>query len=154
MKLASFLFSGPGGLAQSDPDTAIVDDDGGTQMDSLAPNTIADVTLMAPAGARDSVYAQAAVAGAVAGAAARQSRRRGGRGSFATRLPWIGDMPFRKQLEILLPTLAVSLLLAFLFMWLDSRQATNNGETNKAYHKAVLTSKLVLRMIVPCLEYR
>ncbi|MBP8307215.1 MAG: type IV pili methyl-accepting chemotaxis transducer N-terminal domain-containing protein [Burkholderiaceae bacterium] len=127
MKLASFLSFGPGGRAQSDPDTAIVDDDMGGQMDALAPNTIADVTLMAPAMGGGSNYGQAMGAAAAASSVARQRTRAGNSGSFATRLPWIGDMPFRKQLQILLPTLAVSLLLAFMFLWLDSRQATNNG---------------------------
>ncbi|MCL4183591.1 MAG: methyl-accepting chemotaxis protein [Burkholderiaceae bacterium] len=41
------------------------------------------------------------------------------------RVPVIGAMPFRKQLEVWLPTLLVSLLIAFMMLWLDSRQAND-----------------------------
>jgi twitching motility protein PilJ len=44
-------------------------------------------------------------------------------GQFA--IPFVGRLPLRRQLEVLLPLLALSLLLAFLFMWLDANRTTN-----------------------------
>ena len=41
-------------------------------------------------------------------------------------------MPFRQQLQILLPSLAASLLIAFAFLWLDSRQAGNGALLNRS----------------------
>ena len=50
MKLANFLFSGPGGRERSDPDTVIADDLLPTRsIDSIAPDTVADPMLMASA---------------------------------------------------------------------------------------------------------
>lgn len=40
-------------------------------------------------------------------------------------IPVIGVMPFRKQLEVWLPLLFVAVLISFLFLWLDSRQASD-----------------------------
>ena len=40
-------------------------------------------------------------------------------------IPVIGAMPFRKQLEVWLPLLFVAVLIAFLFLWVDSRQASD-----------------------------
>ena len=40
-------------------------------------------------------------------------------------IPVIGAMPFRKQLEVWLPLLFVAVLISFLFLWLDSRQASD-----------------------------
>ena len=40
-------------------------------------------------------------------------------------VPVIGAMPFRKQLEVWLPLLFVAVLISFLFLWLDSRQASD-----------------------------
>ncbi len=40
-------------------------------------------------------------------------------------IPVIGAMPFRKQLEVWLPILFVAVLVAFVFLWLDSRQASD-----------------------------
>ncbi len=119
MKLAGLLFSGPGGRTVSDPDTAIIDDEPNAQAETLAPSTIADVTLMAPAVAPEPAASAARPLPVTPARAAKQN--------WATQLPWIGDLPFRKQLQILVPTLAISWLLAFMFLWIDSRQATNNG---------------------------
>ncbi|MBX3592787.1 MAG: type IV pili methyl-accepting chemotaxis transducer N-terminal domain-containing protein, partial [Burkholderiaceae bacterium] len=40
-------------------------------------------------------------------------------------IPVIGAMPFRKQLEVWLPLLFVAVLISFLFLWVDSRQASD-----------------------------
>jgi len=38
-------------------------------------------------------------------------------------IPVIGALPFRKQLEVWLPLLFVAVLISFVFLWVDSRQA-------------------------------
>ncbi len=40
-------------------------------------------------------------------------------------VPLIGAMPFRKQLEVWLPLLFVAVLIAFVFLWVDARQAND-----------------------------
>ncbi len=105
MKLASFLFPGSGGRAQADSDTALIDDVPPTHaLDTFAPDTVADSTLMAGHGSFTPAYAVPPTA--PRGEAAAPPRRR-------VRLPWISAMPFRKQVQVLLPTLALSLLMAF-----------------------------------------
>ena len=125
MKLASLLFSGPGGRDRADADTAIADDITPTRMlDPLSPDTIADPTLMMAPPARQGAAARPA-------APVRPAPEPPSVQSFATRLPWIGAQPFRKQLQVLLPTLVVSLLLAFMFLWLDSRRAGNDAQLSQ-----------------------
>jgi len=130
MKLASLLFSGPGGRDRADPDTAIADDILPTRvLDPLSPDTIADPTIMV---APPPVPAARAPKPAPEPPSAK---------SFATRLPWIGALPFRKQMQVLLPTLVVSLLIAFLFLWLDSRQASNDARLNQIVGEALTHSQ-------------
>ena len=117
MKLASFLSFGPGGRARSDPDTAIVDDDLGGAIDALAPNTIADVTLMAPAMGGVSNYNEAIGPAAAGVSGARLRTRAGNSGSFATRLP----TPRATAAAILTLALLKSILLLWHFM--DLRHA-------------------------------
>ncbi len=40
-------------------------------------------------------------------------------------IPVVGAMPFRKQLEVWLPLLFVAVLISFVFLWVDSRQAND-----------------------------
>jgi twitching motility protein PilJ len=54
----------------------------------------------------------------VAPAPAARARERFG-------IPVIGAMPFRKQLEVWVPMLFVAVLVAFVFLWLDARQAAD-----------------------------
>jgi twitching motility protein PilJ len=136
MKLAGFLFSGPGGRGRGDPDTAIAEDllpaRGG---EVLAPDTVADVTLMAPPDYAARKPAPARPADAPPARAGAKLP------PFLTRLPWIADLPFRKQLQVLLPALAVSMLLAFAFLWIDSRQASNDALLNQILGDALTHSQ-------------
>jgi twitching motility protein PilJ len=86
-----------GGARRIDPDTAIVDE--------LSPPTGFD-TLSLPT--------RFGEPGEPASGAPARSR---------LRLPFVGALPLRKQLAVLYPVLGASLVLAFLFMWLDARQA-------------------------------
>ncbi|GAA4412984.1 methyl-accepting chemotaxis protein [Quisquiliibacterium transsilvanicum] len=61
--------------------------------------------------------------------------------SFATRLPWIGDKPFRKQLQVLVPALAVSLAVVAAILWFDSRQAGNAALLNQIIGDALTHSQ-------------
>ncbi len=100
-KFPAFFPFGGGARRKVDPDTAIVDD--------LNPTTAFD-----PLGARtrfgDTISADPAGAPVVPA----------GR---AFRLPLVGGLPLRRQLSVLFPLLGASLALAFLFMWIDARQA-------------------------------
>ena len=138
MKLASFLFTGPGGRERGDPDTVIADDlHPARGIDSLSPDTVSDPTLMAAPAASAGVRG---VRGGPPKAAPRVPERAQGQ-SFATRLPWIGGMPFRMQLQVLLPTLIVSLLIAFMFLWLDSRQGNSDAQLNQIVGEALTHSQ-------------
>jgi twitching motility protein PilJ len=139
MKLAGFLFSGPGGRDRGDPDTAIAEDVLSPRAGSnLSPDTVADVTLMAP----PESPAPRAVRGP---SPVQRADLRPAAGAklppFLTRLPWISDLPFRKQLQMLLPALAVSMVLAFAFLWLDSRQAGNDALLNQILGDALTHSQ-------------
>ena len=135
MKLASFLFSGPGGRSRGDPDTAIADDVLTHSPETIAPDTIADVTLMMP---HAPAYETPRIGAPVrASAPAPKVSER----SIATRLPWIGALPFRKQLQVLVPALGVSLFLAFTVLWLDSRQAGNDALLNQIVGDALTHSQ-------------
>ena len=139
MKLAGLLFSGSGGRSRGDPDTAIVEDLLPTRMvDTLAPDTVVDMALMAPPVAPPLRQRPAA---APSGASPSPRSEGSKLPAFATRLPWIGGMPFRKQLQVLVPALAASLLLAFMFLWLDSRQAGNDGLLNQFVGDALTHSQ-------------
>lgn len=87
------LFPFGGGARSVDPETVIVDDSG-------IPTRFGDTIAAAP--------------GRPAGSA--PARRR-------ITLPLLDRLPKRGQLAVLFPVLGLSLLLAFVFMWLDSRQA-------------------------------
>ncbi|MBN9428426.1 MAG: type IV pili methyl-accepting chemotaxis transducer N-terminal domain-containing protein [Burkholderiales bacterium] len=41
------------------------------------------------------------------------------------RMPLVGELPFHKQLQVWLPTLLLSVLLAFVFLWNDARQVAD-----------------------------
>ena len=134
MKLASFLFPGSGGRVQADSDTALIDDVPPTHaLDTFAPDTVADSTLMAGPGSHAPAYALPPTMAREETAATSRSRK--------VRLPWISAMPFRKQVQVLLPTLALSLLLAFGFLWLDSRQAGNAALLNQIVGDALTHSQ-------------
>ena len=163
MKLASFLFPGSGGGAVADPDTAIVDEDlrelqatarGAAPAAALAPPAAAPSVRAGPADAPGRslgpaaqgtrMRAAATMPGIDATGAARTSsgpRPSSRLAGFATRLPWIGDMPFRRQLRILLPALAASLLIVFVFLWIDSRQAGNGALLNQIVGNALTHSQ-------------
>jgi twitching motility protein PilJ len=87
------LFPFGGGARRVDPETVIVDDSG-------LPTRFGGTIAAAP--------------GRPAGSA--PARRR-------ITLPLLDRLPKRGQLAVLFPVLGLSLLLAFVFMWLDSRQA-------------------------------
>ena len=134
MKLASLLFTGPGGREPADPDTVIVDDMPSARVaDAFTPDTVVDGTLMAAPSAYAGGRGESPKAARRAPERARGERPERARAQgFATRIPLIGGMPFRKQLQVLLPTLIVSLLIAFMFLWLDSRQANSDGSSSPA----------------------
>ena len=101
-KFPAFFPLGGGARRKVDPDTAIVDDLNPTaQFDPLgAPTRFGETISAGPGGA--------------APTAARQGFQ----------IPFVGKLPLRKQLSVLFPVLGASLVLAFLFMWLDARQAS------------------------------
>jgi twitching motility protein PilJ len=163
MKLASFLFTGPGGRAAADPDTAIADDflfdvhepaqPGAATVVGTAAAAAAPGIAAAPAQsvlpawtsaerpafgeARERPRSPLPDAPQVVGGARLRSRFTG----FATRLPWIGELPFRKQLQVLVPALATSLLIVVAFLWLDSRQADNGALLNQIVGEALTHSQ-------------
>jgi twitching motility protein PilJ len=100
-KFPTFFPFGGGARREVDPDTAIVDDED--------PKSAFD-----PPGAR-ARFGDARPAGR--DAAAAPSARRG----FGW--PRVGAWPLRRRLSVLVPLLGAALALAFLFMWLDARQA-------------------------------
>ena len=135
----AFLAEPPGGMRR--PSAASVDPD--TVMLARAA-----VAAEAEASGQGAATAGGAVAG-TAGGGTPGARPQGGRADaprgrrepapgkgpldraalsdFATRLPWIGHLPFRRQLRILVPTLAVSVVVMLAFLWIDSRQASNGA---------------------------
>jgi twitching motility protein PilJ len=101
-KFPAFFPLGGGARRKVDPDTAIVDDLNPTaQFDPLGAPTRFGETISAGLGG-------------AAPTAARQGFQ----------IPFVGKLPLRKQLSVLFPVLGASLVLAFLFMWLDARQAS------------------------------
>jgi twitching motility protein PilJ len=98
-----------GGARTIDPDTAIVGDlTEATAFDSLTADTRFG----------DAPYVRA-----------RSGSTHEGRLRHFT-VPLVGQLPLRRQLSVLFPLIALSLLLAFLFMWLDSARST--GRTDQA----------------------
>ncbi len=98
MKIPTFLFGGVAGRSGQTPDTAIVEDGGSpTEMGGM-PSTLMVDTVM----------------GGAAPAPADSGRK----------LPLIGKLPLRKQVQVLTTTLAASLVIAFGFTMLDGRQWT------------------------------
>jgi twitching motility protein PilJ len=61
------------------------------------------------------------------------------------RVPVIGAMPFRKQLHVWLPTLLVSLLIAFAMLWLDSRLANDRSSWFQQIGEALTQSQRVAK---------
>ena len=96
------FFTFGGARSRVDPDTAIVDD--------LNPTTHFD-PLGAPTRFGETISA---------GPSTRLAAAPVPRGF---EVPFVGKLPLRKQLSVLFPVLGASLVLAFLFMWLDARQA-------------------------------
>ncbi|MEB2336200.1 MAG: methyl-accepting chemotaxis protein [Burkholderiales bacterium] len=95
------------------PDSAILED--------LLPDTgFGPAAMAAPATAPAAVPASRAAVSEPAEAPEPAARAR-----ERFRIPVIGAMPFRKQLEVWVPMLFVAVLIAFVFLWLDSRQAAD-----------------------------
>jgi twitching motility protein PilJ len=111
-KLPSFFFPMGGGARKVDPDTVIVDD--------LSPNTGFD-TLSVPTRFGEP------------GPDARARR--------IIELPLVGKLPLRKQLAVLFPILASSLLLAFMFMWLDANQSASVGTQTRLVGDSLMHSQ-------------
>ena len=115
-KFPSFFFPMGGGArkvdADADADTVIVDD--------LSPNTGLD-TRSAPPRLRH--------------ARAQKPERR------VFELPLLGKLPLRKQLAVLFPILASSLLLAFMFMWLDANQSASIGTQTRLVGDSLMHSQ-------------
>ncbi|UCE32963.1 MAG: type IV pili methyl-accepting chemotaxis transducer N-terminal domain-containing protein [Burkholderiales bacterium] len=84
--------------------------------DALGADTIDPTALMVPTISDETLRGETLMDEGM-----RRSRGRGARA--VRRLPLIGNWPLRRQLQTLLPVLAVSLVLAFFFLWLDSRQS-------------------------------
>ncbi len=61
------------------------------------------------------------------------------------RIPVIGAMPFRKQLEVWVPMLFVAVLIAFVFLWLDSRQAADGARWLQEVGDALTHSQRVAK---------
>ncbi len=61
------------------------------------------------------------------------------------RVPIVGDMPFRRQMQIWLPTLLLSLLVAFFLLQLDARQATNASHWYRQLGDALMQSQRVAK---------
>ncbi|MBN9462344.1 MAG: methyl-accepting chemotaxis protein [Burkholderiales bacterium] len=61
------------------------------------------------------------------------------------RIPIVGAMSFRRQIEVWLPTLLVSVLVAFFFLWLDSRQATDASRWFQQIGDALTQSQRVAK---------
>jgi twitching motility protein PilJ len=132
MKLAGFRFRGGGAPAPLDPDTVFADGDPGIDPGPLAAPTVAAAAPVASVAAPAAVptnRSRSRAAGAERPGAARPAApvAPASRFDFAGRLPLIGALPFRQQLKILLASLVMSLLLAFVLLWLDTRQAASNG---------------------------
>ena len=117
MKLASTLLRKAKGRGHADTDAAIAD----TTLHGHGPDTIPVPAARAPTPAFGAGHHNAGTARRAEPMLAQP------RQTLATQLPWIGGLPFRKQLRVLVPTLAVSLLLAFAFLWMDARQAANDA---------------------------
>ena len=111
-KFPSFFFPMGGGARKVDADTVIVDD--------LSPNTGLD-TRSAPPRLRH--------------ARAQKPERR------VFELPLLGKLPLRKQLAVLFPILASSLLLAFMFMWLDANQSASIGTQTRLVGDSLMHSQ-------------
>ncbi|MGD9941724.1 MAG: methyl-accepting chemotaxis protein [Burkholderiaceae bacterium] len=128
IKLPTFLQPRTNRHEDLAPDTAILED--------LLPDD--DFDRIAPVGAR-AASAQRPLPMAGAGAAAAGATGGAGAGIAASavqeadasrrarrfHLPLVGELPFQKQLQVWLPTLLLSVLLVFVFMWNDARQVTD-----------------------------
>ncbi|MCD6681099.1 MAG: methyl-accepting chemotaxis protein [Burkholderiaceae bacterium] len=57
------------------------------------------------------------------------------------RIPIVGAMPFRKQMQVWLPTLLLSLLVAFFLLQLDARQATDASHWFRQLGDALMQSQ-------------
>jgi twitching motility protein PilJ len=97
-KFSSLLFPLGGGARKLDPDSVIIDDH-------------------SPDAGYDTLSANSRFGRAGAPAPARRRFE----------LPLLGRLPLRKQLAVLFPIIASSLLLAFMFMWLDANQSASVG---------------------------
>jgi len=110
-KFPRLFFPLGGGARKVDPDTVIVDD--------LSPNTAFEG--LSP------------------------STRFGDNASAAPRrrfeLPIVGGLPLRKQLAVLFPILVASLLLAFMFMWLDANQSASVGTQTRLVGDSLMHSQ-------------
>lgn len=143
MKLAEFLTPTRVGATRRDPDTVFADDASPARaIDELTADTVIDPHALAGSAALRT--ARHAPEPAPARAPLAQDRaavpaRRG------LRLPWIGALPFRKQLQLLLPALAVSLALAFLFFWLEARQAGDGTQARQHLSDALASSQRIAR---------
>jgi twitching motility protein PilJ len=121
IKFASALFKGKVADRRkaSPPDTAIVEDTmNGPETHQM------DATLMADPSGRPA-------------ARPRKSAAPGKRSPFA----FLEQMPFRRRLQLLGPVVAVSLLCAFLFLGLDSKQASDNVALTQLVGEALIHSQ-------------
>jgi len=141
MKLASFLSPGGAARRRAAGDTAIAEPL--PHYDTIMPDTI----MPESPSERPAMPPPAPAASAFAPTGDRRARvpgrPRGARqiSAFLTRLPWIGDQPFRQQLKILVPGLVLSLLLVFVFLLVDSRQSGNSARINRIVGDALTHSQ-------------
>jgi twitching motility protein PilJ len=101
-----------GGARKVDPDTVIVDD--------LSPNS--GFEGLAPSTRFGEESGQ--------GAARR-----------AFEVPLVGKLPLRKQVSVLFPVLSASLLLAFMFLWLDAHQSASVGAQTRLVGDSLMFSQ-------------
>ncbi|MCC7059424.1 MAG: methyl-accepting chemotaxis protein, partial [Burkholderiaceae bacterium] len=131
MKLPAFLQPRTNRYDDLSPDTAILDE--------LLPDETPDAppTPVSPPGVRSErppqrsearldAAGRPAAAGLAGGTTSSPSPMiRGTTSRERFRVPVIGAMPVHKQLQVWLPTLLVSLLIAFSLLWFDSRQTND-----------------------------
>ncbi|MCL4745664.1 MAG: methyl-accepting chemotaxis protein [Burkholderiaceae bacterium] len=139
MKLADFLSPGQGGASRSDPDTIFADD----VLPTRAIDTLMADTVMEAQGEPTAPTPRPPHQASPARSAAASPSLNPAPGGI--RLPWIGALPFRKQLQVLLPVLVACVLLAFMFFWLETREAVDGTQTRRHVGDALAHTQRVAK---------
>ena len=135
MKLPGLRWFGFGARPKADPDTAILDEGPTTRMDTFAPSTLIDSTLMAPTAAT-------LPAGAAAGGRTEPGLQAApGRHGLLSRFPLVGNRPVRQQLQLLGAVLLGALVLTLALLGLDARHASSSVLLARAAGDALADSQ-------------